>query len=159
MLTKIKLLTGALFGAGLSPKAPGTVGSLLTLPVIYITVLLFPLYGILILLLLTVILSLWSAPAAVEKFGEDPPQFVMDESAGQTLTFVAAFAAHHLSASFTLLTVGFILFRLFDILKPLGINRLQNLHGPAGILADDLLAGVYALICLEILIRFTPLLS
>lgn len=56
----------------------------------------------------------------------------------------------------TILFTGFILFRFFDILKPLGIKRIQELKGGAGILADDLLAGLYALISLKTLIFFWP---
>lgn len=155
-LLRLKLAVGTLFGAGLFPVAPGTVGSLLTLPLIYAAVLLSPGVGLLLLLVTTILLSLWSASAAVEKYGEDPAQFVMDESAGQTLTFVSAVWIHNITESLSLLLIGFLLFRLFDILKPLGINRVQNAHGSLGILADDLLAGLYALLVLEFLIRVLP---
>lgn len=154
MLNSLKLATGTLFGAGLSPVAPGTAGSLLTLPLIYLSLSLFPYHGVLYLLIAAILLSYWSAPVATEKFGEDPPQFVMDECAGQTLTFVSASLFHDLSNNLYLLAIGFLLFRFFDILKPLGINRLQKLHGSTGILTDDLLAGLYALIILELLMFF-----
>ena len=154
MLNTIKLAIGTLFGAGLSPVAPGTVGSLLTLPLIYLSLLFFPYYGIVYLLLAAILLSFWSAQAATEKFGEDPPQFVMDECAGQALTFVSVGLFHDLTNNLYLLAIGFLLFRFFDIRKPLGINRLQKLHGSTGILTDDLLAGFYALIILELLLVF-----
>lgn len=143
----IKLLFGTLFGAGYLPKAPGTWGSLLTLPAVYLVALFFPFFGIPIFFITSCVLSLLCAPAAVEAYGEDPAQFVMDECAGQSLVFIAS--------SFTLvavndlwtLAIGFMFFRFFDILKPLGIDKLQKLPGEIGILADDLLAGFYALVC------------
>jgi len=155
----LKLAIGTLFGSGLLPKAPGTWGSLCTLPLIYGAWLLSPVYGIPALVLLASILSLWSSPAAVRKYGDDPPQFVMDEAAGQALVFAATSFTYGIAGNLTWLLVGFILFRIFDILKPLGIDRLQKLHGNFGILADDLLAGVYALASLELIkLISTPLL-
>jgi phosphatidylglycerophosphatase A len=148
-MTRLKLALGTLFGAGLLPKAPGTWGSLFTLPLVYLCWLASPTFGIALLVLVSVILSLWTAPAATSRYGDDPPEFVMDETAGQALTFLATSFAYSGSANFALLILGFLFFRLFDILKPLGINRLQKLPGKFGILVDDLLAGIYALACLE----------
>jgi phosphatidylglycerophosphatase A len=152
-MTSIQLAVGTLFGSGLLPKAPGTWGSFFTLPLIYGSWLISPVYGIPALVLLASLLSLWSAPAAVARYGDDPPQFVMDEAAGQALVFIATAFTYGTAGNLFFLAAGFILFRLFDILKPLGIDRLQKLHGKFGILADDLLAGVYALATLE-LIKF-----
>ena len=79
----------------------------------------------------------------------------MDECAGQTIPFLFTSFSFATSASFIsssdlwILATGFLLFRFFDIKKPLGVNQLQNLPGKFGILADDLLAGVYALVVLE----------
>jgi len=150
-MRSFKLFLGTLFGAGNLPKAPGTWGSLVTLPLIYLAFWLSPQVGILILLIGTILLSLWTSDTAVEKYGEDPGQFVMDEAAGQSLVFIASpfiFSAGH---DLLLLFIGFLLFRFFDIKKPLGINNVQNLHGKFGILADDLLAGLYSLLLLTII--------
>ncbi len=155
-MTRLKILTGTLFGAGLLPYGPGTWGSLVTLPIIYLTSWFFPIFGLYVLLTITIILSLWSTSANVNKFGDDPPQFVMDEAAGQTLTFLIVGFHYSLSQDLAILIAGFILFRFFDILKPLGIDAIQKMHGKFGVLADDLMAGVYALICLEILHRVLP---
>jgi phosphatidylglycerophosphatase A len=73
----------------------------------------------------------------------------MDEFAGQAMTFVAISFSGIFSQDLLLLLVGFIFFRFFDIQKPLGVNKLQNLPGGWGILADDLLAGVYAFLCMH----------
>lgn len=150
-MKSLKILLGTLFGAGLLPKAPGTWGSLFSLPLIWLTMIWFPVYGLSVFVLISSLLSLWTAPANVEKYGEDPPQFVMDECAGQAVVFLyTTFHVVELS-NFIILISGFILFRIFDVLKPFGINAIQKLDGKFGILADDLLAGVYALICLELL--------
>lgn len=150
-MKSFKVLLGTFFGAGLLPVAPGTWGSFFTLPFIWLTMIWFPVYGLPVFVIIAAALSLWTAPANVEKYGQDPPQFVMDECAGQAVVFLyTSFYVIELSNIATLLT-GFILFRIFDVLKPLGIDAIQKLDGKFGILADDLLAGVYALICLELL--------
>lgn len=77
---------------------------------------------------------------------EDPRNVVIDEVAGQLLTFVFLAPAGWLAA-----LAGFILFRVFDILKPLGIRRLERFPGGWGIMADDVLAGLYAAIVLWLL--------
>ena len=160
MVRSIKLAIGSFFGAGHLPKAPGTWGSLLFLPVIYLASLFGPTWILWPILAATIFLSLWSSDECVTKYGDDPGSFVMDECAGQTIPFLfTSFAPAITLASSTLtsttsshlwfLATGFLLFRFFDIKKPLGINQLQNLPGKFGILADDLLAGVYALVVLE----------
>ena len=143
----IKLMFGTLFGAGYLPNAPGTWGSLITLPVIYIVAYFFPFFGIPIFFLTSCVISMLCAEEARNVYGEDPSQFVLDECAGQSLVFLFTFV---LSADAWTLATGFIFFRFFDIVKPLGVDKLQKLPGEFGILADDLLAGVYALICLQI---------
>jgi phosphatidylglycerophosphatase A len=153
-MKKVKIWTGTLFGAGLLPAAPGTWGSFFTLPLIYLASWLHPGIGLIVFLILTIFLSLWSAPENVKQFGEDPSQFVMDESAGQTVVFLTAGFHYTLTEDLILLLGGFLLFRIFDVLKPLGIKTLEKLSGKYGILADDLLAGLYALICLELLLLF-----
>lgn len=151
-MSSFKVLLGTLFGAGNLPKAPGTWGSLATLPLIYFAFWLSPQFGILILLIGTGLLSLWTSDAAVDKYGEDPAQFVMDEAAGQSLVFIATPFIFSTGPDLFLLLTGFLLFRFFDIKKPLGINKLQNLHGKYGILADDLLAGFYSLLLLKLIV-------
>lgn len=147
MNTRIAL--GTMFGAGLLPNAPGTWGSFFTLPLIYAVCYFYPSYGIIVFFLVSCVISLITAPAVVEKYGHDPSPFVMDECAGQSLVFITTAFTFTFSGDAILLAAGFFLFRFFDILKPLGIDKLQKLPGEIGILADDLLAGVYALVCLE----------
>ncbi len=151
-MEQIKYYTGILFGAGLLPFAPGTWGSLFTLPFIYLVAFYFHNAGVIALVLITIFLSLWSAPAAVRKHGEDPGCFVMDESAGQTVTFLFVPFHYQWHTDIWILLGGFLLFRVFDIFKPFGIRVLEKISGKFGILSDDLLAGVYALICLQVIL-------
>ena len=78
---------------------------------------------------------------------KDPPQAVIDEVAGQLLTLALA------PLAWKPLAAGFILFRAFDILKPWPIRRLEKLPEGTGIVVDDLGAGVYAAIALQLLLR------
>lgn len=151
----VKFIVGTFFGSGLLPKAPGTWGSLLSIPFIYFTSIYFSFTGVIIFVIVACLLSLWSTSEAVKRYGDDPSQFVMDEVAGQSIVFLFATFQPDISHDIYILTIGFILFRLFDIFKPLGINQLEKLPGKFGILFDDLLAGLYALICLEVLFKLT----
>ncbi|MBA2479083.1 MAG: phosphatidylglycerophosphatase A [Planctomycetes bacterium] len=94
---------------------------------------------------LAVVGGLWSAPAAIRRFGVlDPSQVVIDEVAGLWLS-LAVVPATHLAADPTLTVVlAVVFFRLFDIAKPWPLNWLEHLHGGWGIMADDLAAGLLA---------------
>ena len=95
------------------------------------------------------------SPDVIKATGKkDPREVVADELAGQAVTFLVApfFVVGAFTSRQILVTVilGFLLFRLFDILKPFPIYRIQKLPEGWGILADDLLAGVYAAIVLQV---------
>ncbi len=98
-------------------------------------------------------LALLGAPAATTaarlQGEEDPRNVVVDEIAGQVMTFV--FVA---PVSLALAAAGFVLFRIFDIAKPFPIRRLERLPGGWGIMADDLLAGLYAAAALTLVRRW-----
>jgi phosphatidylglycerophosphatase A len=82
--------------------------------------------------------------------GRDPSQVVIDEIAGMLITYASfTFTADPRGVLF--LIAGFLLFRLFDILKPFPANALQSLRGGAGIMMDDVAAGIYANAALQIL--------
>lgn len=159
MLSSPKILVGTLMGTGHIPKAPGTWASLVTLPLLYLSWLISPEWGIPAFTLFAIFLSLWSADDNIREFGDDPPQFVMDECAGQSLVFVPFALLHSSFPDLFYLFTGFFLFRVFDILKPFGVDHLQKLPGKFGILSDDLLAGMYAMICTELILRLAATLS
>ena len=148
------------FGLGWMPIAPGTWGSLP--PAIVFGVLLWldvPALVICLVMAGLVILGSVScvvfSPGVIEATGKkDPGEVVADELAGQAVAFLAAgfFAAE--SNGGILALVGFLAFRFFDILKPPPCRRLEKLPAGVGILADDLMAGVYAAIVLQIYIYY-----
>jgi phosphatidylglycerophosphatase A len=83
-----------------------------------------------------------------EVFGrEDPPQVIIDECAGQLLTFFLV------PLSLNTLLIGFALFRFFDIVKPFPIYKLEDAEGGVGITMDDIAAGVFANISLLIILH------
>lgn len=148
---RVKQFIGTGFGSGFFPTAPGTAGSLAALIPIYfilrVDVRLLPVF-----VLVSSLLTLWVSSWFEHHYEKDSPKLVMDEWAGQALALMGIHLTDAFNTNMLILFTGFALFRLFDIWKPLGINKLQNLPGGWGVLADDLLAGLYALICLKTLI-------
>jgi phosphatidylglycerophosphatase A len=94
-------------------------------------------------------LGVWSAGKAEQAFGRvDPGQVVIDEVMGQVITFIATPRISRVG-----LIAGFILFRIFDIIKPFPARRCERFPGGWGIMLDDGVAGLYSLIALVILGR------
>jgi phosphatidylglycerophosphatase A len=132
------------FGSGLSPFAPGTAGTLVAAGILALlaTTDLPPLATTLALAILATLGCLWIG-SRVERVtaGKDPQCFVLDEFAG---FYVAVALPGNAWPSLTELVIAFLLFRLFDIIKPWPARRLQDLRGGLGIVIDDLIAGGYA---------------
>lgn len=133
-----------LFGIGRFPLAPGTLASLIAVPVAW-AMLQLPLpYGRALLFLaalVTLALGVWATSHYVAACGRaDPSEAVIDEVAGQWFTLVLAGAEQP-----THFIAGFLLFRLFDIAKPWPANWAErHLHGGWGIMFDDVVAAIYA---------------
>lgn len=90
-------------------------------------------------------IAFWACGRAWRMAEKDDPQWiVIDEVIGLLLTFLG------LSAGIQDVVIGFILFRIFDILKPYPVGKMERLPGATGILMDDILAGVYANLCLRL---------
>ncbi|MEQ9308453.1 MAG: phosphatidylglycerophosphatase A [Balneolaceae bacterium] len=148
----IMLFIGSGFGSGYFPYAPGTAGSLIATIGMYFVLQIDAVIGTLIFVIISCLLTLWVSSVCEEEWGKDPGKVVIDEFAGQALVFFAIPLYGNLVTDLILLSTGFLLFRIFDIWKPLGINKVQKFGGATGILLDDLIAGFYALICLKTLI-------
>lgn len=148
-MPKLKPILGSCFYAGFLPNAPGTWGSFFALFPIYLVGIFSPVIGMALLTVLFSFLTVWVSEACEKAWGGDPSPLVMDEFAGQAMAFVAISFTGELTYDLSLLLIGFIFFRFFDIQKPLGVNKLQSIPGGWGILLDDLLAGVYAFICMH----------
>ncbi|SEK23630.1 phosphatidylglycerophosphatase A family protein [Ectothiorhodospira marina] len=134
------------FGSGLSPKAPGTAGTVAAIP-LFLLLQGLPLWSYLLITALVVAVGIWLCGESSRRLGvHDHPGIVWDEIAGFLITLIAA------PAGWIWIIVGFALFRLFDILKPWPIGWLdKHLEGGIGIMLDDVLAGIYALIVLQAL--------
>ena len=142
------------FGVGYLPLAPGTWGSMAGVG-IYLLAGSFEsrfahvdewvrVINLTLFLALSLI-GIWAAGRSTELFGNtDPSQAVVDEVIGQLITFFFI----PFTTSWKLILAGFLLFRLFDIWKPYPIDSLQDLPAGIGVCADDILAGVYAGVCL-----------
>src|SRR5690554_6647044 len=154
MIDRLKLFIGTGFGVGFIPFAPGTFGSLTALVPIYFLMKFELGYYLLALILVASLLTLWVNSDFEQNYEKDPALLVTDEWAGQALPFLGISLFDLSGINFALLAAGFLLFRLFDIWKPLGISKAQDLPHGWGVLADDLLAGFYAFICLKSLIFF-----
>ena len=137
------------FYSGNLPKAPGTWGSLVGLLLFFILhALSLPAY-------LAVVAGLFVvgsfAAGEAEKIldNSDPGVVVIDEIVGMLITMIAV------PATPLTMVLGFILFRIFDIVKPFPVNFFdQRFHGGLGIMLDDVMAGIYSLIILQLLVRF-----
>lgn len=138
------------FGTGLLPKAPGTWGAILGV-LFFWGMAGLELYLQLALTAALAALGAYGAEKTSKALGQkDPKVVVIDEIAGQMVAFLG-----HQPKVVTLLA-GFLLFRLFDILKPPPVKQAEKLSGGVGIMADDLVAGVLANLCLWLLSPILP---
>ena len=132
------------FGSGLSPKAPGTMGTLAALPLWYLLAQL-PLAGYIGGLLLVIAVGPYLCGKTARDLGvHDHGGIVWDEIAGFLLTMLLV------PVTVWTAVIGFALFRLFDIVKPWPIGWLdKHVHGGSGIMLDDLVAALYAGVCIQ----------
>ncbi len=137
------LIISSWFGVGLVPKTPGTAGTAAALPAVLLVHAAGPAGGFLIILLF-VLAAVWGAGETERALGRtDPREVVSDEVAGFMVTmFLLPFTLPYLVG-------GFILFRLFDIIKPFPIRRIERFPGGAGVVLDDVAAGVLANLALQ----------
>ncbi|HXA94013.1 MAG TPA: phosphatidylglycerophosphatase A [Candidatus Dormibacteraeota bacterium] len=129
----------SVFGAGYSPVAPGTVGSLVTAVAIWL--LPFNFMRMAITLVAVTLVGLWAGSRVERVLGrKDPGLIVIDEVAGMLLSMIL------LPRTLPVLVTAFLLFRLFDIWKPFPARESQALTGGMGVMVDDLIAGLYTLV-------------
>jgi len=141
------------FGSGLSPVAPGTMGTLIAIPIF---LLLTTFSSIIYLLFVTILffVGCWASGQTAEALNvHDHPGIVIDEIVGYLITMIfVPFTWHWV-------ILGFLLFRLFDIWKPWPISIVdKQVKGGLGIMLDDVLAAIYSLLSLHIVIWSVKLL-
>lgn len=137
---KLAKLTATWFYSGLSPFAPGTAGSLATLPVVFALSWGIGTGAVIIFAILISLIGIRAADVYAQEIKkEDPGCIVIDEVAGQSLALIAA------GTNIWLFGAGFLLFRLFDISKPGPVGWAdRNVKGGLGIMLDDIIAGIFA---------------
>jgi len=153
-MTRVALLVSSVGWVGRAPIAPGTAGSAAALALFALIRLadspVLEIAAIVVLLLV----GTWSAGVAERVLGRsDPGQVVIDEVVGLLLTLAL------IPVGVRGALVGFVLFRVFDIIKPFPCARLEKLGGGVGIMADDVMAGLYGNACLRLLLWLAPSLA
>ena len=148
MVKKLNWFIATCGGIGYLPLAPGTwaavftaiawfiISSNTTMPVLWQS-------GIATLLIVT---GIYSSGKIANQKDKDPSYVVIDEAAGMWITLISFFP------SFQNLLAGFILFRFFDIVKPLGIRKMERFKNGWGIMMDDVAAGVYSNVVLQLIV-------
>ena len=126
------------FGAGWFPFAPGTLASAIT--VTGLALVPFTQTALVVFFGIVTVVGIWASDHAERVLGaKDPGAIVVDEVAGMTLSVLAV------PLTPAVLVVAFVLFRIFDVVKPFPAGRSQRLRGGIGVMIDDLVAGLYAL--------------
>lgn len=146
-MTRLAIALATFFGAGFFPKGPGTAGSIAALLVAALLQLAGA--GHLTLLVLTLVVlpaGIWAATVTERSLGrEDPGEVVIDEVLGQWVTLLGASVWN-----WKTYLIALLLFRVFDIWKPQPVRWAESLPAGTGIVADDVLAGIYGAIILYI---------
>jgi phosphatidylglycerophosphatase A len=150
-VTRLAVFVATAGYCGYFPVAPGTVGSAAGL-VVYLLVRWAQSPVVEVGLIVGLFLAgVWAGTTAERYFGGiDPGPIVLDEVVGMLMTL--AFIPVGLSGALA----GFVLFRIFDVIKPFPARRLESLHGGLGVMADDAMAAIYANVALRFLIWLAP---
>jgi len=134
------------FFMGYLPFIPGSIGSIIGLVIFSYAKNSIPAYAFLILFFLWLGFLL-SGKAEIALKRKDSPAIIIDEIAGILLSFL------FVPYNFKLIIIGFFLFRILDTLKPYPAGRVQDMHGSAGIMGDDIIAALYTNIILQVVSR------
>jgi phosphatidylglycerophosphatase A len=138
-LDALALGVATLLGVGKSPIIPGTAGTLASLPLALLAAAFLPLPAYAVLTVFVTLVGIWAAGRASAALGiKDPGVVVIDETAGLFVTFLG------IPVGWTAAALGFLCFRVMDILKPPPARQAEALPSGWGIVLDDVMAGVYA---------------
>ena len=149
-MKRLALLIATTGGLGYAPIAPGTAGSAAGVA-IYLLTSHWTFAAQLALAVGVTVVGVWASAVAARHFDRsDPSHVVVDEVAGQLVTFLGT------GVGWKGAIVGFLLFRALDIVKPWPANRLEALHGGIGIVADDVMAALYGCAMLHGVIWLVP---
>jgi len=151
---RLVVFSGVGFGSGLSPKAPGTFGSAFALLFVPIW-LAIGLSATVIAITIMSLIGIYICGKTAELMGvHDDGRIVWDEFAGQSITFLPVLYLGQMN--WLWLLIGFALFRLFDVWKPWPIRLIdRQVDGGFGIMLDDIIAGLWAALCIWLYFYFT----
>lgn len=143
------------FGTGFAPKGPGTFGTAVALLISIGLHYFFPQtfafwemsWSYPLFVIAVTLLGVWSSHYMENIWGKDAQRIVIDEMAGFWIAMI------FVPWSITNAALAFVLFRFFDILKPLGVRAMESTGQGWGVMLDDVLAGVYANLVLQLLLR------
>jgi len=152
-LSNLGVITATWFGAGYLPKAPGTWGSLAALPFAWALQTLGGNMALAIAIPVVFAIGLWGSSVFMKKTkSHDPGAIVIDEVCGQWIVLLAALGAS--GPDPMLYVFGFLLFRVFDVLKPWPISLAdKKISGAMGVMVDDVLAGIAGLAIMVLVVR------
>jgi phosphatidylglycerophosphatase A len=141
------LILSSWFGAGLAPAASGTAGTIAAIPFAVLASYLGKVPSAVFLAAL-IATAFWSSQLSWKRLGiNDPSEVVIDEAAGFCLSVFLV------PLTFLSFSLGFLFFRIFDILKPFPIGLIdKRVKGGVGIVLDDLVAGVFANVCVRVVL-------
>ena len=150
-MDRIALIIATFGYSGFFPIAPGTAGSAAAV-VLFAAIRLVALPAVEALaILIVLVIGSWAATRAERLLSaRDPGPVVVDEVLGMLVTLA------FLPATPGVVLAGFLLFRVFDVVKPFPVRRLESLPGGWGIMVDDLMAGLYAHAVLRLLLAVVP---
>jgi phosphatidylglycerophosphatase A len=150
-MNRLAILLATFGYVGYFPIAPGTAGSAAAL-VLYLALRWVgsPVVDVAAIVVLCLV-GFWAGSVAERHYGqEDPGYVVLDEVVGMLLTLL------FLPVGWAGMLVGFLLFRLFDIVKPPPARQFERLHGGYGIMMDDVVAGIYGNLALRLAVWLLP---
>ncbi len=149
-MTRVGVGIATVGGVGFFPVAPGTVGSAVGVG-IYLVSRGWSAQAQVALLVGITVVGIWAAGVAETALKrQDPGPVVIDEVAGQLVTLLLT------GVTWRGALVGFLIFRVLDIIKPFPARQFERLHGGLGIMADDLMAGVYGWGLMMLMLRWWP---
>jgi phosphatidylglycerophosphatase A len=144
-MNRLALLISTCLGIGYAPKGGGTLASAIFCLIWYFTGSGLDNWERLLATFLLLVAGIWSSGKMEEKWGKDSYRIVVDEAAGMWITLL------FVPLRWQYVAAGLVLFRFFDIAKPLYIRKTENLKGGWGVMMDDSLAGLYSNLILQVL--------
>ncbi len=151
---KFHKIVTTVFGIGYVGKGGGTIAA-----IFYCIIWLFLPAGYtqgmwqVVLTIFIILLGVWSSNHVDLIWGKDSSKVVIDEVAGMAISLL------YVPQNIKYVGIALVLFRFFDIIKPFGIKKLENLPKGWGVMADDVLAGIYSLIIIQLMLQFDILLK